>query len=127
MSTARPVASQVLSRGLQVGMKQYYKVIPEETGGLSLHQAQAVIDKTIEQLGERVDIGPWNVSLKIHPDLGTIIVELKIHLCKKGWRVPREALDAYNAKLKRKEAREAEKKAAASKEFASKSRQKRAR
>lgn len=107
--------------------KGRYKVIPQETGGLGIPGAQREVDLMIEKLGERVDVGPCRISLSIHPDLGVITAELKLTFCKKGWRVPEEALAAFNAKLKRKEARAAEKKAAASKEFASKSRQKKAR
>lgn len=110
-----------------MGMKSYYKVIPEETGGMTLGQAQDEIDKTLEQLGERTEVGPCNVTLKIHPDLGIIVAELKIHFCKKGWRIPEAAIHAYNAKIERRKAREAQKKAAAHEEFASKSRRKKAR
>lgn len=74
--------------------KSPYRVLPDETGGLTTFQAKEVIEKMLEQLNGTVDVGHWTAAYDTHKKLGTIDVRLQLSIWKKGWSPPQEAIDA---------------------------------
>lgn len=69
-----------------------YRVNPAETGGLTTYQAQKVLEEMLEELRQKVDVGPWRSTIDTHKKLGTITVKLELNLWKKGWSPPPEAI-----------------------------------
>jgi hypothetical protein len=102
--------------------KSPYKVLPEETGGLTTYQAQKLLEEFLYELSKKVEVGHWRSKVDTHKKLGTIVVQLELNIWKKGWSPPPEALMDNAADLKKKATRKASTQTSASPKSSKKAR-----